>query len=108
MAEVPSPPEPEEQQNEDITFFTSSDVHFGHFVSCSEAVMLCNNENFSLHFRQIYSYMGIPYSFKVSITINYFIFQYTVKSINTPKSSGMRPDISGGFSDDRQHKAFRF
>jgi hypothetical protein len=59
MAEVPSPPEPEEQQNEDITFFTSFDVHFGQFVSCSEAFMLWSNENFSLHFKHIYSYIGI-------------------------------------------------
>jgi len=59
MAEVPSPPEPEEQQNEDITFFTSVDVHFGQFVSCSEALKLCSNENFSLHFKHIYSYIGI-------------------------------------------------
>jgi hypothetical protein len=81
MEELPSSPEPEEQQNEDITFFTSLDVHFGHFVSCSAAFMPWSNENFSLHFRHIYSYIGIPDSFKVSIVIN-FISQYTVKSIN--------------------------
>ncbi len=45
--------------------------------------MLWSNENFSLHFRHIYSYIGISDSFKVSIVINYFISQYAVKSINT-------------------------
>jgi hypothetical protein len=59
MDEVPAPPGPEEQQNEDITFFTSIEAHFGQFVSCSEAFMPWSNENFSLHFRQIYSYIGI-------------------------------------------------
>ena len=67
MDEVPPPPEPEEQQNEDITFLTSFDVHFGQLVSCSEAFMVWSNENFSLHFRQIYSYIGIMTSFKVSL-----------------------------------------
>jgi hypothetical protein len=33
-----SPPEAEEQQNADITFFTLFVAHFGHFVSCSEAL----------------------------------------------------------------------
>ena len=89
MDDVPSSPEPEEQQNEDITFLTSFDVHFGQFVSCSEAFMLWSNENLSLHFRHIYSYIGIPDSFKVSIVIDYFISQYAVKSINTcPVSMG--------------------
>ena len=82
MDEVPSPPEPEEQQNEDITFFTSFDVHFGQFVSCSEAFMLWSNENLSLHFRHMYSYTGISDSFNVLIVLDYFISQYAVKSIN--------------------------
>ena len=69
MDEVPSPPEAEEQQNEDITFLTSFDVHLGQFVSCSEAFMLWSNENFSLHFKHIYSYIGIFDSFKDSILI---------------------------------------
>jgi hypothetical protein len=38
MDEAIPPPEPEEQQNEDIIFFTSFDAHFGQFVSCSEAL----------------------------------------------------------------------
>ena len=86
MDEVPSPSEAEEQQNEDITFFTSFDEHFGQQVSCPEAFMLWSNENFSLHFRHIYSYIGISNSFKVSIGIKYFISQYTVKSINAAAS----------------------
>jgi hypothetical protein len=40
-AEKDEPPtEPEEQQNEDITFFTSFEAHFGHSVSFSPALTL--------------------------------------------------------------------
>ena len=70
MDELPSPQGPDEQQKEDITFFTSFDEHFGHLVSSPEAFMLCNNENFSLHFRHIYSYIGISGSFKALIVCN--------------------------------------
>jgi hypothetical protein len=83
MEEVTSAPEPAEQQKADRTFLTSFDAHFGQFVSRSEAFMLWSNENFSLHFRQIYSYIGISDSFEVSILFNYFISQYVVKSINS-------------------------
>lgn len=57
--EVMSPPGPEEQQKDDITFFTSFEAHFGQFVSCLEVFMLWSAENFSLHFKHIYSYIGI-------------------------------------------------
>ena len=49
------PPDPAEQQNEDIIFFTSFDRHFGQAVSFSEVLTVWSNENFSLHFKHIYS-----------------------------------------------------
>lgn len=52
-------PEPDEQQNEDILFFTLSEPHFGHFVSFFPQVMLCRTENISLQVMQSYSYIGI-------------------------------------------------
>ena len=50
---------PKSSRMQILTFFTSFDVHFGQLVSCSEAFMLWSNVNFSLHFKQIYSYIGI-------------------------------------------------
>jgi len=40
MDEGAPPPEPEVQQNEDIIFLISFDLHFGQFVSFSEAFIV--------------------------------------------------------------------
>jgi hypothetical protein len=47
--------EEDEQQNEDMTFFTCLEEHFGHPVSFSFVVTVCKSENFSLHALHIYS-----------------------------------------------------
>jgi len=48
-------PDPDEQQNADINFFTLSEPHLGHFVSFVPLIMLCRIENRSLQFMQSYS-----------------------------------------------------
>lgn len=52
-------PCPDEQQKDDILFFTSSEPHCGHFVPLFPQVMLCRTENLSRHFKQSYSYIGM-------------------------------------------------
>jgi len=48
-------PEPEAQLNEDITFLTSVEEHLGHSVLFSAGYKLCRSENFSSHFKHMYS-----------------------------------------------------
>ena len=67
-------PDPLEQQKEDISFFTSDDPHLGHKASFAEAFTESKSENLSLHFRQIYSYIGITSaSLQVYKSIDYSI-----------------------------------
>lgn len=52
-------PDPDEQQKDEISFFTLPESHLGHFVPLTPLVMLCRTENLSLQFMQSYSYIGI-------------------------------------------------
>lgn len=56
------PPEPAAQLKDESTFFTSLEEHLGHSVFLSAGYRLCRREKFSLHFKHMYSYIGIQTS----------------------------------------------
>ena len=76
--------EPDVQLKDEITFFTFLDEHFGHSVSLSEGYKLCSSENFALHLRHIYSYIGM---LVLPVTYEYLYFIVRPRLSQTERQS---------------------